>query len=169
MEIHFLENLNQFVQKIRKEMDLTEEIPHFDPQNGNEKARVLFILEAPGRKAVKSGLISFENPDQSARNFREQLKKANIKRSEIALWNIVPWYLGDSNKIRPAGVRDIKMALKYLSQLIKNLSDLKFIVLVGEKARRAHVYLSHKTDVMILSCHHPSPKVQRIFWRRLSH
>ena len=32
-------------------------------------------------------------------------------------------------------------------------------VLMGNKARTAHVYLSHRTKVRILGCHHTSPKV----------
>ena len=86
-----MKKLNKFVGKIRKEMELTDEVPSFDMKNGNEDARILFILEAPGAKAIKSGFISFDNPDQTAINFREQLKRAGIDRSEIAIWNIVPW------------------------------------------------------------------------------
>ena len=51
------------------------------------------------------------------------------------------------------------MGLKYLGDLVKMLKGLEFIVLVGGSARRAHIYLSHKTNVRILGCHHPSPKV----------
>jgi len=154
-----MKKLNKFVERIRKEMGLSDEVPSFDPQNGNESARILFVLEAPGKDAVKTGIISFENPDQTARNFREQLERAGIDRSEIAIWNIVPWYLGDGKKIRSAEVSDVKMGLKYLGDLITNLKELEFVVLVGGPARRALVYLSHKTDVRIFGCHHPSPKV----------
>jgi len=34
-------------------MRLSDEVPNFDPQNGNESARILFVLEAPGAKAVR--------------------------------------------------------------------------------------------------------------------
>lgn len=152
-------NLNQFVEKIRKEIGLSDEVPGFDPQNGNEDARILFVLEAPGAKAVKTGFVSFDNPDQTARNFREQLNRAGIDRSEIVVWNIVPWYLGDNKKIKPAGVKDVKVGLKYLGDLVEMLKRLEFIVLVGGAARRAHIYLSHKVNIRILGCHHPSPKV----------
>jgi uracil-DNA glycosylase family 4 len=154
-----LNNLNQFVEKIREKQGLTDEVPGFDPQNGNEDARILFVLEAPGAKAVKTGVISFDNPDQTARNLREQLNRAGIYRTEIVIWNIVPWYLGDGKKIRSAGVSDVKMGLDYLGDLVRMLKRLEFIVLVGGAARRAHVYLSHKVDIRILGCHHPSPKV----------
>lgn len=154
-----MDNLRKFVSRIKKENGLSEEVPNFDPLNGNENARILFVLEAPGAKAVKTGYISFDNPDQSARNFRDQLQKAGIDRSEIAIWNIVPWYLGDGYKIRAAGVSDVLKGLNYLNELIILLKKLEFIVLVGGAARRAHAFLSHKVKIRILGCHHPSPKV----------
>jgi uracil-DNA glycosylase len=154
-----MDNLRKFVNKIRKENGLTKEVPDFDPLNGNANARILFVLEAPGAKAVKTGYISFDNPDQSARNFRDQLHKAEIDRGEIAIWNIVPWYLGDGNRIKAACVSDVLKGLNYLYELIKILKKLEFIVLVGGAARRAHTFLSHKVNIRILGCHHPSPKV----------
>jgi uracil-DNA glycosylase len=151
--------LDNFVAKIRQEMNLSDEVPGFDPQNGNERARILFILEAPGAKAVKTGYISFDNPDPTANNFRDQLAKAGIDRSEIAIWNIVPWYIGSSNKIRPALMSDINKAKEYLGELIDLLDNLEYVVLMGDKARKAHVYLSHRTKVRILGCHHTSQRV----------
>jgi uracil-DNA glycosylase len=85
--------------------------------------------------------------------------QAGIDRSDICIWNIVPWYLGDGKKIRAADVSDVKMGLNYLGDLIAMLKKLEFIVLVGGPARRAHTYLSYKTSLRILGCHHPSPKV----------
>lgn len=58
------------VNRVRIENNLTREVPGFDPKNGNEQAKYLFLLEAPGPKAIQSGLISFDNEDPSARNFR---------------------------------------------------------------------------------------------------
>lgn len=154
--------LNRFVDKIRNDQGLSNEVPYFDLNNGNENAKFLFILEAPGAKAVKTGFVSFDNPDQTAKNFKKQLDDAGIKRSEIAIWNVVPWYLGNSEKtkIRPAKSRDIKQCLSYLGELLSLLKNLECIVLVGGAARKAHVYLSHETNKRILSCHHPSPRVK---------
>lgn len=119
-----MRDLSKIVNRIRKENGLSKEVPDFDPLNGNENARILFILEAPGAKSVKTGYISFDNPDQSAKNFRDQLHNAGIDRSEIAIWNIVPWYLGDGKKIRSAGVNDILAGLGYLEKMIKIMKKL---------------------------------------------
>jgi uracil-DNA glycosylase len=77
------------VNRIRIEKNLTtREVPGFDPKNGNEQAKYLFLLEAPGPKARQTGQISFDNPDPSAENFQKQLTAAGITREEIALWNV---------------------------------------------------------------------------------
>lgn len=154
-----MKTIDELVTRIRKEMELSREVPNFDPKNGNENARILFVLEAPGAKAIQTGYISFDNPDQTAKNFRNQIESACIDRSEIAIWNIVPWYLGDGKRIKAANVGDITLGLKYLGDLIKILKKLEYIVLVGSAARRAHVFLSYSSAVRILGCHHPSPKV----------
>lgn len=60
-------------------------MPTFDPKNGNENARFLFVIEAPGAKAVESGHLSFENNDLTAKNFRNQLAAAVIERKDIAI------------------------------------------------------------------------------------
>ena len=110
-------NFDQVVKQIRKIQGLSSEVPGFDPGNGNEVAKFLFLLEAPGPKAVSSGIISFENPDPSARNFKAQLEAAGIMREEIAIWNVVPWYIGkasDAPTIRPAQKNDVLDGTEYL-------------------------------------------------------
>ena len=153
-----------FVDRIRAEQQLTREVPDFDPNNGNETAKYLFVLEAPGPKAVETGLVSFDNPDQTAKNFRDQLEKAQINRSDIVVWNIVPWYVGNEEKTQIRAVQrdEISVGSEYLRQLLKLLPELRCIVLVGGAARKAHVALSSATAVRIISCHHPSPRAMNL-------
>lgn len=137
-------------------------VPNFDPVNGNESARFLFVLEAPGPGAVESCFVSLSNDDPTARNFSDQLDKACIREQDIAVWNVVPWYLGNGemNRIRPARKEDVDQGREYLVKVISLMQNLQCIVLVGGAARQAHVYLSQRTKVRILSCHHPSQRVQ---------
>jgi uracil-DNA glycosylase len=146
------------VRRIRNERKLGREVPGFDPVNGNEQAFYLFLLEAPGPKAVQTGFVSISNPDPTARNFQHQLARAGVRAEEIALWNVVPWYLGDENgtKIRGASAADVHLGMAYLPPLIAAMPELRCIVLVGGAARKAHVCLSKLTTARILSCHHPS-------------
>ncbi len=135
-------------------------VPDFDPNNGNEKARMLSLFEAPGPGAVQSGIVSFDNRDPTARNFRDQLGEAGIDRRDIAMWNIVPWYISapTGNRIRAANTEDIEAGRPYLDLVLAAMPNLKCIVLVGAAARKAHVYLSYRTAKRIVSCHHTSAK-----------
>jgi uracil-DNA glycosylase len=157
-------NFSDLVNRIRTDRNLTRDVPSFDPENGNESAKFLFLLEAPGPKAVDSdrGMVSFNNPDATARNLRSQLEKAGIGREEIALWNIVPWFIGNNKgtSIRAANGSDIEAGIKYLEPLVLAMQNLRCVILVGAVARRAHVFLSHTTTAHIVSCHHTSAKVQ---------
>lgn len=154
-------NFNDLVKRIRTERALTAEVPDFDPKNGNEVAKYLFLLEAPGPKAVQTGHISFDNPDPSAKNFREQLAVAGIAREEIALWNVVPWYIGNAagTSIRAANGSDVRAGLEYLAPLVLAMPNLRCIVLVGSAAREAHMFLSRVSTARIVTCHHPSARV----------
>lgn len=154
-------NFTELVNRIRYEQNLTYEVPGFDSQNGNESAEFLFLLEAPGPKAVKTGQISFDNPDPTARNFRNQLETAGITREKIALWNTVPWYIGNNEgtSIRAANHADVLAGIQYLEPLIAAMPKLRCIILVGGAARRAHIFLSSITSARIVSCHHTSARV----------
>jgi uracil-DNA glycosylase len=157
-------NFADLVNRIRTERGLTIEVPGFDTKNGNELAKYLFLLEAPGPRAVETGQISFDNPDPSARNLREQLAAAGIAREEIALWNIVPWYIGNKagTSIRAANGSDVCAGTNYLAPLVSAMPNLCCIVLVGGAARKAHMFLSRITTARIVTCHHSSARVINI-------
>ena len=156
-------SLSSFVLQIRAERKLSVAVPDFDPKNGNDQAKYLLILEAPGPKAVKSGYVTLDNPDLTASNLKAQLEAAAVNRSDIAVWNVVPWYLGneDQTRIRAAEGEDVALGIAYLLRLIQLLPNLRCIVLVGGAARRAHVSLSAATTVRILGCHHTSSRVMK--------
>ncbi len=142
---------------MRNERNLTDEVPYFDPFDGGISAKVLFILEAPGAKAVKSGFVSRNNPDETAKNIFNLLNEAAFERSDTVLWNIVPWYIGTGKKIRPASKTDIAEGIIYLECLLKILSSLNTIVLVGKKAAQAKPFITKITTLRISETPHPSP------------
>ena len=127
-EVH-VAPLTSFVDALRHDIGLTTEIPYFDPLDGGIDAKILFVLEAPGAKAVASGFVSRNNPDESARNMFLLLQEAGFNRSETALWNIVPWYIGTGKKIRPAKSEDIQAGFPYLIRVVELMPNLKGIVL----------------------------------------
>ncbi len=150
--------LTTFVEELRAERGEDYQIPYFDPWDGGIAARILFLLEAPGAKAVVSGFISRNNPDETAKNFHELNFEAGIPREDTVTWNIVPWYIGSETRIRPAGKADIREGLPVLAHLLALLPRLRAVVLIGGKAHQAepHVRGLCPEHGVFLSPH-PSP------------
>jgi uracil-DNA glycosylase len=138
------------------------QMPYFDPCDGGIHARVLFLLEAPGPKAVGSGFVSRNNPDPTARNLWHLLQDVEIPRYETLIWNIVPWYVGEKGHIRPVNTDDIQQARPYLRELLGLLPRLQLIVLVGKKAQSAALYLDAITTIPLRQTHHMSAQVFNI-------
>ena len=150
--------LTQYVEMLRARVGSAAAIPDFDPWDGGVNADVLFLLEAPGAKAVQSGFVSRNNPDETAKNFFLLNQEVGIARERTVLWNIVPWYIGTGIRIRPANRADIAQGIGPLAELLPLLPALRAIVLVGQKpgaARRAIVEL--RPQVRIFDTPHPSP------------
>jgi uracil-DNA glycosylase len=151
-----MQALVAFVQRLR---DMAPAgVPDFDPFDGGNEAECLFLLEAPGAKAVGSGFISRNNPDETASNFFAANTEAGLPRSRTVTWNAVPWYIGSGTRIRAATGRDLRDAERHLEELFGLLPRLKVVVLVGRKAQRFNASISRLApSVHILSCSHPSP------------
>lgn len=150
--------LARLVQKMRDARGEGFAIPDFDPLDGGVGARLLFLLEAPGPKAVQSGFVSRNNPDETARNFFLLNAEAGIDRRLTAIWNAVPWYIGSGTRIRPADRSDVRSADTWLAELLVTLKVLRIVVLVGRKARHAETVVRvSRPDVLIETMPHPSP------------
>ena len=150
--------LTAFIDRIRREQGCGDAVPYFDPADGGVEAECLFVLEAPGAKAVRSGFISRNNPDESAKNFLELNTQAGVPRNRTIICNIVPWYVGSCGRIRPADSNDIEEGWPYLLQLLDILSCLRVVVLVGAKAQRVATRLRAARPVLRqMVCPHPSP------------
>ncbi len=150
--------LTAYVVALRNEAGPDAAIPDFDPWDGGAMAELLYLLEAPGAKAVLSGFISRNNPDETAKNFFELNRAAGIPRKRTVTWNIVPWYIGTDARIRAAGRSDIKAGLPALTRLLALLPKLKAVVLVGLKAERAASLVSQlRPEVRVFRSPHPSP------------
>ncbi len=154
--------LAEFVQALRLRHGPACVIPDFDPCDGGTEARALFLLEAPGPRARVSGFASRNNPDQTARNLCGLMGAAGIARTDTLLWNIVPWYVGTSSRIRPVTPQDIAEAQAALRGLLALLPRLALIVLVGRKAQSARPFLQTLTPVPIMVTYHMSPQVFNI-------
>lgn len=151
--------LTDFVERVRQERGCGGAFPYFDPSDAGVNARCLFVLEAPGPKAVESGFISRNNPDESAKNFFLINQEAGLVREHTVSCNIVPWFIGVAGKIRAATQQDLDEGWPYLLQLLNLLPNLQVIVLVGGKSQRIrHRLLASGVSIPIMDSPHPSPQ-----------
>ena len=154
--VHMLP-LTALVEEIRRAERLPQEIPFFDPLDGGVEAKVLFVLEAPGPRALASGFVSRNNPDDTAKNMFQLLQEAGFERRETLLCNIVPWYIGTGKKIRPANRSDMLRGLAYLKALIGLLPRLQCIILLGRNTAAMRPKIAELSPVPIFETPHPSP------------
>ena len=156
LDLAHIQPLVAFVARLRASAPAG--VPDFDPMDGGVNAECLFLLEAPGSKAIGSGFVSRNNPDETARNFFEVNVEAGLHRSRTVMWNAIPWYIGDERRIRAATGRDLEVARQHLEELLALLPRLRIVVLVGRKAQRySHVVAMLAPAVTVLTCPHPSP------------
>ena len=92
---------------IRAMRERGHHVPNVDPNGGSIEARVLFLLESPGPKAVGSNFISRDNPDPSARNMGRALEHAGLSRRDTVLWNVVLHCVSTLDQNRNASVSAI--------------------------------------------------------------
>ena len=137
LRLPHVEPLTSFVLQLREEMGPEYAIPYFDPADGGTDAAILYLLEAPGRRAIESGFVSRDNPDETAKNLFLLNIEAGIDRKLTVCWNIVPWYIGSDTTIRAANSKDTASGARSLNRVISLLHALKFVVFLGSHAAKA--------------------------------
>jgi hypothetical protein len=115
--------------------------PSVDPNDGGVNAKVLFLQHTPGRKAVRSGFVSRDNPDPTARNAGKALDYAGFARTDYLRWNVVPYYISTKDKDGKATGRQVREAAPYTQAFIDRLPKLRVVVFCGRKAQMAIKYL----------------------------
>ena len=117
-------------------------VPLPDEKNGGIGAKILFINERPGRRgAGKSGRISFDNEDPTARFFKELFLSIGISRKDIFITNavlcypLIEWWVDT-----PPQRKQIKNCLPFLKRQI-GIIHPKLIVTLGVTALQAIKFL----------------------------
>ncbi|GEM_PF-2182625 len=133
-------------------------IPKPDPFNATKRVEVVFINERPGPIGPrKSGYISFDNPDESAKFFKELFCETfglNY-RERILITNACLWYPDLPNyRNRTPTATEINCGLPILKDQIDCLKPL-LIVTVGARALGAvrKLYPSKKLQKARLKTH----------------
>lgn len=150
--------LTEFVERLRQSKP-NAAVPYFDTTEAGIEARILLLLEAPGRRSALeagSGFVSPDNDDQSAQNMWRLLRETGIDRGrDIATWNVVPWYLGDGRRIRATRASDLEEARAATRELLSLLPNVRVVVLLGRPAAAAWRALGFDLDA--IEAPHPSP------------
>lgn len=146
--------LMELVRKLRKRLDPTG-VPNVDPNDGGVNARVLFLLETPGPRAVGTRFVSRDNPDPTARNMGSVLDEAGFLRSDVVLWNVVPHYVSSPDKSRNVSAAQIREAVPDCQAFIDELlgRNLAVVVFCGRSAQRARSLLRLAPAISLSTFH----------------
>jgi hypothetical protein len=110
-------------------------LPYVAPMHAGVKARMLTLLRDPGPATLKltgSGMLSFENDDQTASNQMGLMEIAGIDASEVTPWNAYPWYINRAPKDA-----ELREATTSLLGFLDLLPLLAVVLLQGREARVA--------------------------------
>jgi len=144
--------------------DMTSEarpLPHADPLDGGDAARVLLLLETPGPGAERLRFVSRDNPTGTGRNLRRFLEQAGIARGDVLIWNAVPWVIhapGARNRAVRAG--EVRDGLAMLPGFLTLLPRLAAVVTMGRVARGAAAAIAAaRPEAAVIAVPHPSPTI----------
>ncbi|QFZ17955.1 uracil-DNA glycosylase [Saccharothrix syringae] len=143
--------LTEFARRIATERKA--DVPLFDPAGGGVNSKVLLLLESPGEGSAKSGINSLDNDDPTAANGFTAMAEAGLSRRVCLSWNVVPWQLNGRNPT-PA---DLRAAVPYLVELLRMLSGLQAVVVLGRPAGTGWTLSGRGHKLKVFNAPHPSP------------
>ena len=130
-------------------------VPDFDPLDGGTAAKLLILLEKPGPKTVApagSGFVSMNTDDPTAKTIHRVMREAEVPRSGVVLWNVVPWW----NGTMAMTAAEKRAGAAELGGLLSRLPQLRGALLAGNAAwewGRPHLLGS---GLALFRCVHPS-------------
>jgi hypothetical protein len=139
---------------VRKIKAQGHSMPSVDPKGGGIYAKVLFLQDTAGPEAVESQVITQDNPDPTARNMTRTLTEAGFQRSDVLLWNVVPYYVSTRDQNRNGTPAQIRAAIPDTQAFVDELKSLKVVVYCGRNAQRARPHLKFPKGVHQLDTFH---------------
>lgn len=154
--------LSDWVRDLRARLGDQAIVPWFDPADGGTDASILWLLEAPGPRATRerggSGIVSCNNNDGTAENTWRTRDEAGVPRKSVLHWNVIPYYLGSTERIRRWDRDDIAAVGPLLRELLSLLPKVRHVILGGGAAQAA--WRDHQplgATAQVIACPHPSP------------
>lgn len=157
---------NEYVDELVEERG--EWLPYVAPTYGGENARLLSLFQDPGPKTrigVGTGMLSVENPDDTAARYLNLLMQAGIQIDDTLSWNAYPWYIGGSG-YRTNGPTDAQLAAAtpVLAHIVGLMPKLRVVLLHGRSAWKAWAQLELRypelvEGVKVIRTYHTSPRV----------
>lgn len=150
--------LSEFRDQLLKTLPSGSFVPNFDPLDGGIAARVLLLLETPGRVPRSTKFTSLDNPSSTSKNLLPMVVSAGLKRSDVLMWNLVHWDIGTKTKVQPTTGDHHSIGTPALLGLLRLLTRLRAIVFFGTKAQAAMEDVSKvHMHLHLLKSPHPSP------------
>ncbi len=143
--------LMDFVRRIRAQ---GRSMPSVDPKDGGILAKVLFLQMTAGPIAVGTGIISQDNDDPTAHNMTRTLAETGFLRSDVVLWNVVPYYVSTIDRNQTPTGAQIKQAAPYTQAFVDELKSLKIVVYCGLDAQKQRKYLRFPAGVHQFETNH---------------
>jgi hypothetical protein len=134
--------------------------PKFDPA-APHKPHTLILLESPGPGVERSGMVSMNNDDDTARELLRlsQIAFGNFARNEILVWNAIPWFLGQGGKPKMEHINNAKPI--HLDLIHELNGTLKRVVFLGDWSRKLFPYYSvNAKNLQFFGGHHTGKKAQ---------
>jgi uracil-DNA glycosylase len=153
-----VQSLSAFRKRLLQALPPEAFVPNFDPLDAGIEARVLLLLETPGRVPRKTLFTSLDNPSATSKNLKSLVAESGLKRSNLLMWNLVPWDIGLETKVQPTTSAHHSVGTRALLELLALLTKLHAVVFIGTKAQVAMptVRDGHK-NLALIPCPHPSP------------
>ena len=137
--------LNDLARRIARET--SRGVPWFDPDFGGIRARVCILYATPPHHVRGTRFISADNPDSSAKRTDETLKAVGLPRSDVVIWNAIPWHLPKTENGKPgrATKEDRKRGAAWLIEFLRLCANLRVILLASRCAQEVG-RLAHQLD-----------------------
>ena len=124
------------LERYRASIAAAHVVPHFDPDDGGDRARVLLLLETPGPRMADvvgpARIVSRDNPTGTARNISRLSAAAGLARVDTVIWNTVPWVIHQAGAANRAPTRaETAAGLALLPGLLDRLPALRVAVLAA--------------------------------------